>query len=131
MSLQNTYRFTAAERLKPRSLIDLVYTNGSKFRSVQLAARVYTQPTETKQLPKVVIMVPKRLVSKAHNRNRIKRHIRESYRLHKGIIANANNNNGNALFIAWIWHSKQQSEWNNVQKEMKEIMAEMAKAGIC
>ena len=78
--------FRKEERLCSRSLINKLFHNGSSF--VVYPFRIIYLPIAEK-LPtgaQVLISVPKRKVKRAVMRNKIKRKIREVYRLQKGEI---------------------------------------------
>jgi ribonuclease P protein component len=75
--------FSKSEKLCSKKHIEELYKNGSStflypFRIVSLNSN-----TESQNFPKVLISVPKRNFKKAVDRNRLKRQIREAYRLNK------------------------------------------------
>jgi ribonuclease P protein component len=74
--------FLKNEKLCQKDSIDLIFAQGEKIsdRPIKL---LWTEVTN-QQLPlQTLISVPKRRIPKACDRNRIKRLIRESFRLHK------------------------------------------------
>src|SRR5687768_12587610 len=77
------YTFKKTERLCSKKDIELLYSKGrSKFNhplKVYWLSNQFDGPFPAR----LVISVPKRLFKKAHERNRIKRQIREAYRLNK------------------------------------------------
>ena len=74
------------ERLKSRKLIGRLYSEGESIKKFPLKM-VYLQTEHTSKYPtQVGVSVPKRLFKKAVDRNRIKRLLRESYRLQKEIV---------------------------------------------
>ncbi len=77
------------ERLKSRKLIEKLYTEGSTVKVFPLRM-VYLQTTHTSGFPaQVGVSVAKRNFKRAVDRNRIKRLMRESYRLQKEIVYNS------------------------------------------
>ncbi len=74
------------ERLKSRKLIGRLYTEGISVKAYPLRL-VFLQTEHTSDFPaQVGVSVPKRNFKRAVDRNRIKRLLRESYRLNKNIV---------------------------------------------
>lgn len=77
-------RFSKSSKLCSKLLIEQLYTQGRHFVSWPLRIH-YLPTTGTTQ---VLIWAPKALYKHATDRNRLKRQMREAYRLHQQIIAN-------------------------------------------
>ena len=76
------------ERLKSRKLISKLYEEGSSIKNFPLRM-VYLQTAHTSKFPcQVAVSVSKRNFKLAVDRNRLKRLLRETYRLQKEIVYN-------------------------------------------
>ena len=74
------------ERLKSRKLIERLFTDGKSVKSFPLRM-VFLQISHTSTFPiQAAFSVPKRNFKRAVDRNRIKRLLRETYRLQKEIV---------------------------------------------
>lgn len=74
------------ERLKSRKLIEKLYTEGKTIKVYPLKM-VFLQVKHTSDFPvQCGVSVPKRNFKRAVDRNRIKRLLRESYRLQKNSV---------------------------------------------
>ncbi len=77
------FSYSAKEKLKSRKLLDELFASGKSF-SVFPVKVIYKEVADTIDFPvKVGVGVSSRHFKKAVDRNRIKRLLRESYRLHK------------------------------------------------
>lgn len=81
------FHFSRSERLKSRKVIGQLFTEGQSFAVFPLRL-VYVKGAlpEGESPVKVAFSVSKRHFKSAVNRNRIKRQMREAYRLQKNIL---------------------------------------------
>jgi ribonuclease P protein component len=81
--------FKKYERLTGEKRIDALFTGGSSFSSYPFRVVWSIVKREREESPvKILFSIPKRLFGKAHDRNLIRRRIREAYRLHKEPLYN-------------------------------------------
>ena len=76
--------FSAKEHLKSRKEISRIFTNGIFLYSDFIILKYL--PAEHQKTHKLAVSVPKRLFKSAVTRNKLKRRIKESYRLNKHIL---------------------------------------------
>jgi len=84
IDMKNT--FTKEERLCSRGLIDKLFHDGSSFVLYPFRVVLLTVDHELPTGVQVILSVSKRKFKHAYMRNRIKRKMREAYRLQKGDI---------------------------------------------
>lgn len=115
-------RFTLKkeERLKSKKLIGKLYQEGIAIKVFPLRM-VYIQVEHTSSFPaQVGVSVPKRNFKRAVARNRIKRLMRESYRLNKNIIY-SNIRNPYVFMISYI--AKDEWKYADIKHKMKKILS--------
>lgn len=83
------FKFPKAEKLCNRKRIDSLFESGSSFyiHPVKVYHAVLASNEEDRAPVQLLISIPKRNIKKAIDRNRLKRLIRESYRLQKQQLA--------------------------------------------
>jgi len=69
-----------------------------------------------------LFVVPKRLFKKAHERNTLKRRMREVYRLHKATFYEAILEKNKKLLIAFIYIGKKQEEYPAIEKAIHKLV---------
>ncbi len=80
------YTLGKEERLKSKKLIEKLYASGNSVKTFPLRM-IYLQIEHTSDFPcQVGVSVPKRNFKLAVDRNRIKRLMRETYRLQKQLV---------------------------------------------
>jgi len=78
--------FNKEERLKHKKLIEKLFKKGHVLKAFPLKLIYLQQEHKGKYPIKIGFSVPKKKIKQAVNRNRIKRQLRESYRLNKADI---------------------------------------------
>lgn len=113
------YTLGKQERLKRRKLIEKLYTEGKSVKSFPLRM-MYLQTQHTSDFPcQVGVSVPKRNFKLAVSRNRIKRLLRESYRLQKEIVYN-NLEEPYVFMISYI--GKEEPVYEEVFLKMQKLL---------
>lgn len=74
----------------------------------------------------ILVSVPKKRFRKAVDRNRMKRHIREAYRLQKQLLWNALEGSNESIAIAFICITSNLCTYANVYKSMNKVLTRIA-----
>lgn len=109
------FTFGKEEKLKSRKQIEQLFAEGDIVKEFPILMK-FLKVDENDFLIKVAFSVPKRNFKLAVDRNRIKRLLRESYRLNKHILLN---NVEGKYVIMFIYTDKK--EWNYQDLEEKMI----------
>ena len=109
------------ERLKSRKLIEQLFSEGNKFGVVPFRI-FYLYKEDKKMLLQFGVGVSSRNFKKSVDRNRIKRMIREAYRLQKLLLQNGLKDKNGELHIFIIYTGKEIPEYAEVHNKMKKVL---------
>ena len=117
------FRFPKNERLKSKEKIASLFSEGKSLTKYPLKI-FYLEEEGEAAFPKVAFSVPKRSFRKAVQRNRVKRLLREVYRLNKGRYFN--NIEGNFAFLI-LYLGKEVPDFNGLEAKMHLLFEEFKK----
>ena len=115
-----SHTFPKKEKLKGRKRFDQLFAEGKSVTSFPLKL-IYLETS----LPENVkiqagVTVSKKKFKRAVDRNRIKRLLREAYRLNKHLVFN---NSDSSFAFLFLYLGKEIPSFEEVDKAMKEILA--------
>lgn len=118
------YTLTKAERIYLQNRIDLLFTKGQSFIAYPLRV-VYTIRQCSFDEPKVAILtsVSKKRFKRAVKRNRIKRLIKEAYRLNKSSFNKIYSNQDQAIDIAFLYLKNELCEYSEIEKAVLKTVS--------
>jgi ribonuclease P protein component len=113
--MSETFDFKRDEHLKSKKNIDLLFAKGKGVSSNPVRLIYYKEEKE-RSLPQVLFSVSKRNFKKAVDRNRIKRQMREIYRLNRNRYFLPENTN--AYLLAFIYIAKEKIPFIILEKKL-------------
>ena len=137
--MNSPHTFRKEERISSKREIDFLFENGASFISYPLRILFCKKEIQKGDCFSVLISVSKRKFKRAVDRNRIKRLIREAYRLNKSIlypdnhrefaneIENQARNNEELLSIGFIFVGKEQPDFNQIESAMIKALSVIAR----
>ena len=115
-----------AERLNSKILIEKMFAGGSKSFSI-FPLRVVYMPVENQDAQaSVLLSVSKKRFKRAVKRNRVKRQLREAYRLHKHLLLQTLTDKQQQLAIAFIYLSDELTSSAEIEEKMKTLLARIS-----
>ncbi|MCV9388853.1 ribonuclease P protein component [Reichenbachiella ulvae] len=121
------FGFSKAERLNSKKEIDALFQKGASFYFYPFLIKYSPSENSEAQCHQALISVSKRNFKRAVDRNRVKRLVRESYRLNKAIL----DDTGQYYSIAYIYTAKEIHKFAFVQKKLigalKRLLAQIEK----
>jgi ribonuclease P protein component len=109
MALSERQSFLKCERLYREKEIDRLFADGQSFISYPLRIAYLSDTGDASPISgiSVLISVPKKHIRQAVYRNRVKRLVRESFRLNRNEISDLYEQTGKQLHIAFIYICKE------------------------
>lgn len=100
--MTQSFTYNKTEKLKSRKQLDIVFKNGKSFLVFPLKVFVVFEDVSQENLIQCGVGVSKKNFPKAVDRNRIKRILRENYRLNKGVLHSAITTKKLSFFVLYI-----------------------------
>lgn len=118
--------FTKTERLYEKKLIQKLFKEGGSFYHHPFKVVYLSEKNENSPRAKVLVSVSKRNFKKAVDRNRIKRLMREAYRINKHVLATENATPKNeSLLIGLIYTGKKLPVFKEVEEKIILILQQL------
>lgn len=116
--------FGKAEKLCSKLLIDELFKSGKSFKQYPLRV-VYKQLETGNTAAQVLVSVPKKRFKKAVSRNKIKRQIRETYRLSKAELLEKWHNEEKYFALAFVYIGNEIPEYAALTKSMHKVIEQL------
>ena len=131
MSNINNYKFRKGEKIVGENRIDSLFIEGKSFVAFPLRV-VYLKTELSLSSPlSVLVSVPKKRIKSAVKRNRIKRQVREAYRLNKHYLEAVTESIDHHLDIAFVFVREELMEYSIIEKGMRKGLTEIANRLSC
>jgi len=111
------FQFPKAEKLKSRKTIELLFAEGKSLSKYPI--KIFFLPIENSENTQAGFAVPKRNFKSAVDRNRIKRQMREAYRLQKHLLKNETSLKF-AIFFLYI--GKEKLHYSKIETALKVVL---------
>lgn len=122
---KHKYSFLKNERIKSNKEISRIFNNGI-FLFTKNISLVYLCSKDTDQkINQIAVSVPKKKFKSAVKRNKIKRQIKEAYRLNKSIIYDYSDKNSIWFKMIFIYKSKSIPTYKTIDSEVIELLKKM------
>ncbi|NNE77939.1 MAG: ribonuclease P protein component [Pricia sp.] len=118
------HTFPKREKLKSKKLIDTLFEEGKAITIYPIKLIYLKTELPEKVAIQAAVAVPKKNFKSAVRRNRIKRLLRESYRLNKGLVFN--NSEGTFAFL-FLYLGKKMPTFGEIVPKMVEILDKFLK----
>lgn len=128
-SINNLYTLRKSERTCSKIAIDNLFKGGHSRSLSAFPIRVVYLVSDTPQQEQCQIMVsvPKKCFKRAVKRNRVKRQIREAYRLNKAIvIEQMKKHEGKYLTMAFIWLDAELHDTDEIKSKMINLLGRIS-----
>lgn len=126
MSDRNNSKFKKDEKVTGENRIETLFTKGKSFLAFPLRVVYLKNELSLPSSISVLISVPKKRIKSAVKRNRIKRQVREAYRLNKHYLDAVTESIDNHLDIAFIFVKDECMEYSKIEKGMRKGLTEIA-----
>ncbi len=120
--MSSSFAFPKSEKLCGKTRIAQLYAAGKRF--VRFPLRVtYVLVEGDDVVPQVLIWVPKREFKHAVNRNRLRRQLREAYRLHASVLKQACADKGVGMQLSM---ASEELDYAVIEKAMLKALTGLA-----
>ena len=124
-NIEERYTFAKEERVTGAKRVDAIFASGKSFISYPLRV-VYLQHEQSRVAScSILISVPKKRMKKALHRNRVKRLVREAYRLNKKLTRDIDLSE-QSMDIAFIYVKDTASTYTEIEKAMLKALKQIA-----
>ena len=114
-------RLRKSERLSSQKQIQALFSHGKSFNARPFAIRYLELAEPDQNEHQILVSVSKRNFKRAVDRNRIKRQIREAYRLNKHLLAGLSNK----YAIAYIYTFKKMIAYKELENKLIESLSRL------
>ena len=123
-----SYTFNKEEKLCSQKLIGEMFLSGKSFLCYPLKVVWLDSPDDSYPYPvQVAFSVPKRIFNKAHDRNLIKRRMRETYRLRKNILYELLEIKNRKIGLMIVYIAKEKLEFHQIESAMAKLISRLNK----
>ncbi len=125
-SLKTKLTLSKKERLKSRSTIQSLFTQNNNIRLYPFKLVWMIYPNQENSTLEFGVSVSKRNFKTAVMRNKIKRRVRETYRLNQKLLYNKIDNKNIKLPFMIVYIGRDLVSFEEIQKKMKQILIQLA-----
>lgn len=104
-----------------------IFAKGSTIKKHPFIVKYLEVGSEEDIALKAVFSVPKRTIKKATGRNKIRRQIKEAYRLNKADLITALNESGKGLALFFIYTGKEKPDYSLIEEKIQLLLKELKK----
>jgi ribonuclease P protein component len=123
--LSRLYTLGKKERLKSRKKIEALFSSGQRFTMVPFLVYYRVHKDEVQQTLQAGVSASKKNFRKAVDRNRVKRILREAYRLQKLELKERIKSNPKSLDLFIIYTGKTIPVYSEVFEKLKPVLQKL------
>lgn len=125
MSASSSFTFPRSERLKSKKILERTFVEGEKVKAWPLVVRRLKTELPEEVPCQVMVSVSKRLFKRAVDRNRIKRLLRENWRLQKNALVQSWATDETQNAVVFIYMGKEMPTFEIIEKAMGVAVEKM------
>ena len=119
------FEFPKKQKLCNETAIKEMFSNGNSFVIHTIRLVWKEQVNSDDVVIKSIIVVPKKQLKLAADRNIVRRRMKEAYRLNKSTIENSLKNKGKQLNIAIVYQNDKRLSYKVIEEKIKLILVRL------